>query len=39
VGDEVIWKRPAGDLSIEVTAIDYAVDDDSSDDNRDDLAP
>ncbi len=24
VGDEVIWQRPAGDLAIEVIAIDYA---------------
>lgn len=23
-GDEVVWKRPAGDLAIEVIAIDYA---------------
>lgn len=26
IGDSVIWKRPAGDLSIEVVAIDYADD-------------
>ena len=24
VGDEVTWQRPAGDLAIEVIAIDYA---------------
>lgn len=26
VGDSVIWKRPAGDLAIEVLAIDYPTD-------------
>ena len=29
VGDEVIWQRPAGDLAIEVIAIDYADEIDS----------
>ena len=29
VGDEVIWQRPAGDLAIEVLAIDYADEIDS----------
>ena len=29
VGDEVIWQRPAGDLALEVIAIDYADEIDS----------
>jgi len=27
VGDEVVWQRPAGDLAVEVIAIDYPPDD------------
>lgn len=30
VGDEVLWQRPAGDVSVEIVAIEYPVDDAAS---------
>ncbi|HET6552337.1 MAG TPA: GreA/GreB family elongation factor [Dyella sp.] len=30
VGDEVVWQRPAGDLAVEVIAIDYPADEQPS---------